>query len=79
MQEDVRSIEITLEAEFSTELTEPENRGSCPGATDIEHKLRGRQDQAKQAAHAFQALDSQVFDLQSVFLRYQPSYLCGGT
>ena len=67
-QKDIRAVEITLEAQFSAELTEPENGSSCPGATDVEHKLGGEQDQDKQAAHAFQTLDAQVFDIQSLFL-----------
>jgi len=67
-QEDIRAIEITLEAELPAKLTEPENGSSCPSATDVEHKLRGEQDQDKQATHAFQAFDSQVFDIQSLFL-----------
>ena len=67
-QEDLRAVEVALEAQFPAQLTEPENGSSRPGATNVEHKWCSEQDQDKQAAHAFQTLDPHVFDIHPLFL-----------
>jgi hypothetical protein len=67
-EQDVRAIPVGLQAEFAAQFAQPEDRFGRPAFHQMEDELSSYQDESEDAAHAFQRLDTQVFDIQTLFL-----------
>ena len=67
-EQNIGAVGVGGETELATQAAEPQDGLPGPGFVDEVYEQGGEQDQEKKAAHAFEAVDAHVFDIEALFL-----------
>jgi len=67
-QDQIRTIEVIGQAEFTAQFAYPQDGPWWPSVDEVEDKLGGGQDQDEQALHGIEGLDAHIFDIEALLL-----------